>query len=98
MHSEQWYVSKVYPLQARDAGVSVDEIKGPVYASYVRVSELPAGATLVKSKMASAAAEAPALVCVVTREQEAAGLMYDGSQVSEERQGAAVGEWYGSTG
>jgi hypothetical protein len=59
----------------------VDEIDGPVYAEYKKISELPVGATLVRSDDGSASALAPALVCVVTRAQEAAGLMYNRSQV-----------------
>eukprot|EP00966_Prymnesium_polylepis_P271110 6263064-Prymnesium_polylepis.2 len=72
--------SAVSVVAARDAGVGVDELDGPVYADYKKVSDLPAGATLVRSDKASASASAPALVCIVTRAQEEAGLMYNCSQ------------------
>ena len=66
-------------LQARDVGVPVDRLKGPVWATYKKIADVPSGATLVASDSASEAQKAKALVMVVTRAQEAAGLMYDRS-------------------
>ena len=67
-------------LQARDAGVAVEDLKGPVFGTYRRIEELPAGATLVKCDDAvSASSKAKSLVLVVTREQEAQGIFYDRS-------------------
>jgi hypothetical protein len=66
-------------LQARDVGVAVAELEGPVYGDYVKIEKLPAGATLVKTESGSSSDKAPRLVLVVTRDEEAAGLMYDRS-------------------
>uniref|UniRef100_A0A7S4I6U0 Tyr recombinase domain-containing protein n=1 Tax=Prymnesium polylepis TaxID=72548 RepID=A0A7S4I6U0_9EUKA len=64
-------------LQARDVGVAVEQLEGPVYGDYVKIENLPAGATLVKVESGSSSSKAPRLVLVVSREEEAAGLMYD---------------------
>jgi hypothetical protein len=64
-------------LQAARVGVSVEQLRGPVYADYKKIEDAPAGATLVQSTHDSVAHLAKALVCVVTRAEEAAGLMYD---------------------
>jgi len=45
-----------------------------------QVKQVPSGTTLVKSDGESVADEAKAFVLVVTAEQEASGIMYDGSQ------------------
>jgi len=66
-------------LQARDAGVSVDQLRGPVFGKYRRIEKLPAGATLVMSEQGSNAHKARPLVMCVTRAQEAAGIFYDRS-------------------
>ena len=66
-------------LQARDAGVSVAELKGPVWGKYRRIEKVPEGATLVASDAESFAHRAKALVLVVTRAQEEAGMFYDRS-------------------
>ena len=62
-------------LQARDVGVAVSELEGPVYGDYCKVERLPAGATLVKAESGSASEKAPQLVLVVSRDEEAAGLI-----------------------
>ena len=64
-------------LQARDVGLTVSELEGPVYGDYCKVERLPAGATLVKAESGSASEKAPRLVLVVSRDEEAVGLMYD---------------------
>ena len=64
-------------LQARDVGVAVAQLEGPVYGDYCTIDKLPAGATLVKAESGSASEKAPRLVLVVSRDEEAAGLMYD---------------------
>lgn len=64
-------------LQAARVGVRVEQLRGPVYADYKKIEHVPAGATLVKSDSASVAERAKPLVCVVSRAEEAAGLMYD---------------------
>jgi hypothetical protein len=64
-------------LQARDVSVAVDQLEGPVYDDYVKIEKLPAGATLVKTESGSSSSKAPRLVLVVSRKEEAAGLMYD---------------------
>jgi hypothetical protein len=66
-------------LQARDVGVLVAMLEGPVYGDYVKIEKLPAGATLVKAESGISSDKAPRLVLVVTRDEEAAGLMYDRS-------------------
>jgi hypothetical protein len=69
-------------LQARDAGVCVEELRGPVYGDYRKLSELPSGATLVMSERDSQVEGGVVdnkLVCVVTAEQERAGYHYDRS-------------------
>ena len=64
-------------LQAARVGVAVAQLRGPVYGDYKKIEDVPAGATLVRSERASVAELAKPLVCVVTRAEEAAGLMYD---------------------
>ena len=66
-------------LQARDAGVAVDRLRGPVFGKYRKIKDVPPGATLVASDVQSQALRARTLVLVVTRAQEAAGLFYNGS-------------------
>ena len=67
-------------LQARDAGVDVNLLKGPVWGKYRRIEKVPEGATLVASDKDSVAkAQAKTLVLVVTRAQEEAGIVYDRS-------------------
>ena len=66
-------------LQARDAGVAVDALRGPVWGKYRLIHQLPSGSTLVASDTQSVAHRAKALVMVVTRAQEAAGMFYDRS-------------------
>ena len=60
-------------------GVAVGQLEGPVYGDYVKIEKLPAGATLVKAESGISSDKAPRLVLVVTRDEEAAGLMYDRS-------------------
>mgnify|MGYP006092253039 CR=1 FL=1 len=66
-------------LQARDAGVAVHTLRGPAWGKYRRIEQLLAGSTLVASDTESVAHRAKALVMVVTRAQEAAGMFYDRS-------------------
>jgi hypothetical protein len=66
-------------LQARDAGVDVHRLRGPLWGKYRRIEKVPSGTTLVASDVESQAHKAKALVMVVTRAQEAAGLFYNGS-------------------
>ena len=68
---------RVKELQARDVGVAIDELEGPVYGDYCKIEELPVGDTLVKAESSSSNGRAPRLVLVVSRDEEAAGLMYD---------------------
>ena len=58
---------------------AVAALEGPVYGDYVQVAKLPAGATLVKAESGSSSDKAPRLVLVVSRDEEAAGIMYDRS-------------------
>ena len=55
-------------LQARDVGVAVEQLKGPIYGDYVKIEKLPAGATLVKVESGSSSSKAPRLVLVVNRD------------------------------
>jgi hypothetical protein len=64
-------------LQARDAGVPVSQLRGPVFGRYKKIEKLPAGSTLVMSAEGSQAHKAPPLVMCVTRAQETAGLFYN---------------------
>ena len=66
-------------LQARDAGIEVEALKGPVFGKYRRVKDVPAGATLRRLATGSVSCQAGRLVCVVTWEQECQGMMYDRS-------------------
>ena len=68
-------------LQARDAGVSVEELKAPVFSKVAQVSKVPSGATLVvdENQREAVLQRAGRLVLVITRKQEAEGLLYDGS-------------------
>jgi hypothetical protein len=59
-------------LQARDAGVEEDELRGPVYGDYKQFHQLPSGSTLVKSATGSGVGAGTIknpLVCVITAEQ-----------------------------
>lgn len=59
-------------MQAHDAGVPVDELRGPVYALYRKLEMLPSGATLVMSERDSQVVGGRVknpLVCVVTADQ-----------------------------
>ena len=69
-------------LQARDAGVTVEVLKAPVFSKVAQLEKVPSGATVVVDKEArdAVAAKVGRLVLVITREQERQGLMYDGSQ------------------
>jgi len=69
-------------LQARDAGVTVEALKAPVFSRVAQLEKVPSGATVVVDKEArdAVAAKVGRLVLVITREQEQQGLMYDGSQ------------------
>ena len=69
-------------LQARDAGVTVEVLKAPVFSKVAQLEKVPSGATVVVDKEArdAVAAKVGRLVLVITREQEQQGLMYDGSQ------------------
>ena len=69
-------------LQARDAGVSPEELKAPVFSKVARLAKVPAGVTLVvdESERDDVLQQTNALVLVITREQEVQGLRYDGSQ------------------
>ena len=67
-------------LQARDACVPCEELECAVFASVKPVRQVPSGTTLVRSAQDSIAHEAKAFVLVVTAEQEASGVVYDGSQ------------------
>tara|TARA_B110001452_G_scaffold267342_1_gene276849 strand:- start:1957 stop:4386 length:2430 start_codon:yes stop_codon:yes gene_type:complete len=66
-------------LQARDAGVAVEELESAVFADCLRIEKLPSGATLVRTAEGSAAEKAPPLVMVVTAAEEAQGIFYDGT-------------------
>jgi hypothetical protein len=68
---------RVKELQAHDVGVAMNELEGPVYGDYCKIEKLPAGATFVKAESRSSSERAPRLVLVVSRDEEAAGLMYD---------------------
>ena len=61
-------------LQARDAGVSVEELKAPVFSKVAQVSKVPSGATLVvdENQREAVLQRAGRLVLVITRKQEAA--------------------------
>jgi hypothetical protein len=48
-----------------------------VFADYRKIEDLPAGATLVANNTAEVGGRAKPLVCVVSRAEEAMGLMYD---------------------
>ena len=69
-------------LQARDAGVPVEELEAPVFCKVAQLSKVPAGVTLVVGKERRDAVQSKVgrLVLVITHEQEEQGLMYDGSQ------------------
>ena len=69
-------------LQARDAGVTVEVLKAPVFSKVAQLKKVPPGATVVvdKGMRDAVAAKVGRLVLVITREQEQQGLMYDGSQ------------------
>ena len=85
-------------VQAKAAGVACDELIGPVWGRYLRIAELPAGATLVASDDDSSCAMAGPLVRVVSRAEEAAGEMYTGSQPmlvdGEERRPVCRGKYF----
>jgi len=68
---------RVKELQAHDVGVAMNELEGPVYGDYCKIEKLPAGAMFVKAESRSSSERAPRLVLVVSRDEEAAGLMYD---------------------
>ena len=51
-----------------------------MFAAVKPVPRLSSGTTLVRSATESVAEQAKAFVLVVTAEQEAAGMIYDGSQ------------------
>ena len=69
-------------LQARDAGVTVEALKAPVFSKIAQLEKVPSGATVVvdKEMCDAVAGKVGRLVLVITREQEQQGLMYDGSQ------------------
>ena len=69
-------------LQARSACVPVDELKAPVFSNIKLLADVPAGATLVvdEDEQAEVAEKVGKLVLVISREQEADGVFYDGSQ------------------
>ena len=60
-------------LQARDAGVAVEDLRGPVHGEYRLPQDVPAGATARKLDNDSVADQCGPLVCVVTRAQADAG-------------------------
>ena len=68
-------------LQALDAGVSVEELRAPVFSKVARIGKVPSGATLVvdENEYDAVLRQAGRLVLVITRKQEAEGLLYDGS-------------------
>ena len=67
-------------LVASKMGVAMDDLEGPVFGKYAKIGDVPVGATLRESASASVAdKEAHALVCVVTAEEDAAGMRYDRS-------------------
>ena len=66
-------------LQARDVRVPVGRLCGPMYAQYKKIEHVPPGSALVMSTSGSQAHKAKPLVMVATRQQEAAGMMYDRS-------------------
>ena len=68
-------------LQSLDAGVSVEELKAPVFSKVARIGKVPSGATLVvdENEHDAVSRQAGRLVLVITRKQEAEGLLYDGS-------------------
>ena len=67
-------------LQARDVGVPVKSLRGPVHGEYRLPKDVPAGATARMLDKDSAADQCRPLVCVVTREQADQGMCYDRSQ------------------
>jgi hypothetical protein len=69
--------------QARQVGVADEKLRGPVYADYLKLDELPSGATIVQSEKDSRVVDGLVnnrLVCVVTAAQERAGYYYDRSE------------------
>ena len=68
-------------LQSLDAGVSVEELKAPVFSKVARIGKVPSGATLVvdENERDAVLQQAGRLVLVITRKQEVEGLLYDGS-------------------
>ena len=60
-------------LQAKQAGVSVDDLIGPVLATYKKVTEVPCGQVLVAADDGSSSGDAPDGVHVVSRSEEARG-------------------------
>ena len=48
-----------------------------MWADYRKIEDVPSGATLATNDTAAVMGRAKPLVCVVSREEEAAGLMYD---------------------
>ena len=68
-------------LQSLDAGVSVEELKAPVFSKVAWIGKVPSGATLVvdENERDAVLQQAGRLVLVITRKQEVEGLLYDGS-------------------
>ena len=48
-----------------------------VWADYRKIEDVPSGATLATDDKSGVGARAKPLVCVVSRAEEASGLMYD---------------------
>jgi len=66
---------------ATEMGLAIDDVEGPIFGKYKRICDVPSGSTLRASDNSSVAKEqAKALVCIVTAEEDAAGMRYDGTE------------------
>lgn len=66
---------------ATEMGLAIDDVEGPIFGQYKRICDVPSGSTLRASDKSSVAKEqAKALVCIVTAEEDVAGMRSDGTE------------------